>query len=173
MMRAREGRQVERTGMADDEIDDETDEEELDEVIADDDAELDPDELDEDFEELEEDDEFGDDDAAEGDDDEDEAGVAQPRRRAGEDEDEDEDLLAPDDVEADLDTILKDRLVAAAEEGEDEDEEVETDDRGSETDRLQPKRADETLCKTCFLLVRRNAPGCPVGDDTCPLFTGS
>jgi len=26
------------------------------------------------------------------------------------------------------------------------------------------------LCPTCFLLVRRNAPNCPVGDDTCPLF---
>ena len=50
------------------------------------------------------------------------------KRRAGEEEeDDDEDLLSPDDVEADLDRILKDRLVTA--EDEDEDEEDEPDDR--------------------------------------------
>ena len=50
--------------------------------------------------------------------------------RGEEDEDEDDDLLSPDDVEADLDRILKDRLVTA-EEDEDEDEE-EPDDRGEQ-----------------------------------------
>src|SRR6266545_4342998 len=82
----------------------------------------------------------------------------------------DEDLLAPDDVEADLDTILKDRLVAAEEDGGDE-EDDEPDDRVEPGDRLQPKRADEQLCPSCFLLVRQSAPGCPVGDDDCPLFS--
>ena len=90
------------------------------------------------------------------------------RRPADEEEDEDDELLSPDDVEADLDRILKDRLVTAEEE-EDEDEE-EPDERGDPGDRLQPKRPDEQLCPNCFLLVRSNAPGCPVGDDACPIF---
>src|SRR6478735_4037189 len=92
------------------------------------------------------------------------------KRRAGEEEeDEDDELLSPDDVEADLDRILKDRLVTAEDEDEDEDEE-EPDDRGEQGDRLQPKRADEQLYPNCFLLVRSTAPGCPVGDDACPIF---
>jgi len=150
--------------------DDEEFEEPADEV-EDEGEELEPDELDEEFEEeLEEDDEF-DDEVLEEEEEDDEAEAAAPRRRAAEDEDEDEDLLAPDDVEADLDTILKDRLVTAEEGAEDEDEEVESDDRAGDGDRLQPKRPDEQLCSACFLLVRRNAPNCPVGDDSCPLFS--
>ncbi len=76
----------------------------------------------------------------------------------------------PDDVEADLDTILKDRLVSAEEANEDEEDE-EPDDRAESGDRLQPKRADEQLCPSCFLLVRQGAPVCPVGDDDCPIFS--
>ena len=49
-------------------------------------------------------------------------------------------------------------------------EEEEPEERGETSDRLQPKRADEQLCPSCFLLVRQTAPGCPVGDDDCPLF---
>ena len=41
---------------------------------------------------------------------------------------------------------------------------------GEAGDRLQPKRADEQLCPSCFLLVRRTAPSCPMGDEDCPLF---
>jgi hypothetical protein len=26
------------------------------------------------------------------------------------------------------------------------------------------------MCAQCFLLVRRSAPNCPVGDDACPIF---
>ena len=78
--------------------------------------------------------------------------------------------MSPDDVEADLDTILKDRLVAA-DEDEDEDDEDEPEDRSEAGDRLQPKRADEQLCPSCFLLVRPSAPVCPVGDDACPIFS--
>ena len=63
---------------------------------------------------------------------------------------------------------MKDRLVAA--EDEEDEEEEEPEERGEASDRLQPKRADEQLCPSCFLLVRQNAPGCPVGDDDCPLF---
>ena len=91
-----------------------------------------------------------------------------PAAAGEEEEDDDEDIVSPDDVEADLDRILKDRLVTAEEE-EDEDED-EPDDRSEPGDRLQPKRADEQLCPNCFLLVRATAPGCPVGDDACPIF---
>lgn len=116
------------------------------------------------------DDEFGDDEFADDAEDEDEAATTGPARKsvAAEDEDEDDDMLAPDDVEADLDTILKDRLVAVEDETNEDEEEPE--ERGEAADRLQPKRADERLCPSCFLLVRNTAPMCPVGDDECPLF---
>jgi hypothetical protein len=67
----------------------------------------------------------------------------------GEEEDEDDDEEDDDD---------------------EDDEDDEPDDRVDGGDRLQPKRADEQLCPNCFLLVRANAPGCPVGDDACPIF---
>lgn len=140
---------------------------------------LDPEELDED--DLVVDDEFAADDdefAADDDDVEEVDDLADtPRRPApvvakdSEEDDDDEDMLTPDDVEADLDTILKDRLVAN-DDGQDEDEEgAEIDDPRSEPgDRLQPKRPDEQLCPTCFLLVRAKAPNCPMDDDSCPIF---
>jgi len=164
--------------------------------MADDDEILDPDdlvdeeadeelegpEIDPDLEEVEDledvfadddDDVFVDGDEAVVDEEEEDADpAAGPVRKAvptTEDEDEDEDLLAPDDVEADLDMILKDRMVAAEDEVNEDDEEPE--DRNEPGDRLQPKRADEQLCPSCFLLVRQNAPICPVGDDDCPLFS--
>jgi hypothetical protein len=75
-------------------------------------------------------------------------------------------------VEADLDTILKDRLVTAEEQNEEDEEAAEVDDpRADPGDRLQPKRSDEQLCSHCFLLVRATAPACPMGDDDCPIFT--
>ena len=134
--------------------------EEVDEEADIDPAELDEDELDEDV--LEADDEFVplDDDTS---------GPVRRSVPAGEDEDEDDDIIAPDDVEADLDTILKDRLVAADDDDENEDDEPE--EKGEAADRLQPKRADEQLCPTCFLLVRQGAPVCPIGDDECPIFS--
>ncbi|MEP7203534.1 MAG: hypothetical protein ABI894_13040 [Ilumatobacteraceae bacterium] len=139
-------------------------------------AELTDEDLDE--EALVEDDEFGeiedpfDADAETDVEGEDDAATEGPVRKSvtAEDEDEDDDIIAPDDVEADLDTILKDRLVAADDEGG-EDEEDEPEDRSESSDRLQPKRADEQLCPSCFLLVRNSAPICPVGDDECPLFS--
>ena len=80
-------------------------------------AEPDPDELDvEDLEEAIPDDDDDDaevaDDEEEEDDEDDTAATTRTKRRAGEEEeDEDDDLLSPDDVEADLDRILKDRMV--------------------------------------------------------------
>jgi hypothetical protein len=145
---------------------DEPDEDSLVEDIVDDLAE------DEEFEAETDEDE----DEEEDDDEEEDEATPRTRRRAAEDEDdEDEDLLSPDDVEADLDRILKDRMVTSDEEDDDEEDEDEglddSSERGEGTGRLQPKRADEQLCSTCFLLVRSSAPSCPVGDDDCPIFT--
>ncbi len=118
------------------------------------------------------DDEFAEDDEFADDADEDDAASTGPTRKSvavAEDEDEDDDMLAPDDVEADLDTILKDRLVAVEDETNEDEEEPE--ERGEAADRLQPKRADEQLCPSCFLLVRQTAPMCPVDADDCPIFS--
>ena len=152
----------------DDEFEEEPEEEEP--------AELTDEDLDE--EALVEEDEFGEiDDPFDADADvdveeEDEAETEGPvlKSVSAEEDDDDDDIIAPDDVEADLDTILKDRLVAADDDGG-EDEEDEPEDRSESSDRLQPKRADEQLCPSCFLLVRNSAPICPVGDDECPLFS--
>ena len=45
-------------------------------------------------------------------------------------------------------------MVTAEDDDGDEDDEDEPEDRGEGGDRLQPKRADEQLCPSCFLLVR-------------------
>ena len=75
------------------------------------------------------------------------------KRRASEEDDEDDELIDPDDVEAALDTILKDRITA----GDDDDEEDEEDTPEVETggdpgDRVQPRRSDEFVCQSCFLV---------------------
>ena len=85
------------------------------------------------------------------------------------DDDEDDDMVAPDDVEEDLSKILKDRL-ASEDLPAEEDEVPDNEERSTGDDELQPKRADELLCNSCFLLVRKNAPMCPIGDDACPVF---
>ena len=154
-------------------------EEELEPDAADelDGPDLDAEELDAEELDAEDGEEFGGEEFEDDDEtDEDEAAATGPARKsvaaaaaAAEDDDDDDDMVAPDDVEADLDTILKDRLVATDDDGGNEDDE-EPEERGDTADRLQPKRADEQLCSKCFLLVRQNMPVCPVGDDDCPLF---
>ena len=103
-----------------------------------------------------------------------------PRRhprgaRSGDEEEEDEDEADPDDVEADLDKILKDRI--AANEDDDEDEELEEQAPrtvGETADGVQPKKANEFMCTGCFLLVNAAQFGppdhleCPVGESVCP-----
>ena len=89
--------------------------------------------------------------------------------KSGDEEEDDEDLRTEDDVEADLSSILQEKL-ASPQETAPEEEEVIGDDRTDGTERLQPRRIDETQCTLCFLLVRQSAPGCPVEDDACPLF---
>jgi len=92
-------------------------------------------------------------------------------KKAADDDDDDDDLRTEDDVEADLDSILKEKLTAADDTPLDDDEDgVVVDDKTDGMERLQPRRPDETQCTQCFLLVRNSAPGCPVEDDACPLF---
>ena len=99
----------------------------------------------------------------------------------GEDDDVDMDLLDEDELdeeeldevdiddEADLAHILDERLRERSEDEEQEEEEELPSNVDPETS-IQPKRADERMCPQCFLLVRKGAPTCPVGDDTCPLI---
>jgi hypothetical protein len=143
--------------------DEDIDPEEIEDLEIEEDPEL---ALDED---LEIDEDFDDELGGDGDGDDTGATGKVVSRKAGDEEDEDEELLTPDDVEADLDKILKDRLASEDPAAEDE-EEPETEDRSNADDSLQPKRADEVLCPSCFLLVRQGAPNCPVGDDACPVF---
>ena len=125
------------------------------------DEELEPEELDDEALLEEEDDEFPAivededglpaDEEGEGEEEEEEAEPA-ARRAAGDDEEDDDELLDADDIEADLDTILKERLVAAEEEPDDEEDEVEVDERGEPLERLQPRRPGEFVCQSCFLV---------------------
>ena len=103
------------------------------------------------------------------DEDDDESMGATIVRKPGDDDDDDDDMVAPDDVEEDLSQILKDRL-ASEDLPAEEDEVPDSEERSTGDDELQPKRADELLCCSCFLLVRKNAPMCPIGDDACPVF---
>ena len=68
------------------------------------------------------------------------------------DDDEDEDEVDPDDVEAGLDVILKDRLVVADEEEDEEDEVPDTEDRAEGPAKVLPKRPGEFVCESCFLV---------------------
>ena len=84
---------------------------------------------------------------------EDEEAPAARKRRATEDDDEDEELVDPDDVEADLDTILKDRIASGDDDQDDEDEEEVAPEPGADgADRVVPRRADEFVCESCFLV---------------------
>ncbi len=85
-----------------------------------------------------------------------------PRARA-EDGDEEEEEEESDDVEADLDTILKDRLATHDEEEEEEEGEVPVivTDEGE----LPQRKEFEFPCPSCFLLVNaktvRRTGSCP------------
>ncbi len=80
--------------------------------------------------------------------------VAKPKRDDEDGEEDDEEELDPDDVEADLDMILKDRIAAAPEEEEEEEEEAVEADQSGEAGggRIQPRRPGEFVCQSCFLL---------------------
>ncbi|MFZ4433963.1 MAG: hypothetical protein ACOYOQ_12285 [Microthrixaceae bacterium] len=146
----------------DDELDGELDEELGEELDGDLDGELDPGldgEVDGVLPEGDEADE-SDDDA-----------VPTARRKRTEDVEDDEDEPDDDDVEADLDTILKDRIAAG--DDEDEDEEAPEEPTGEAAERVAPRSGDEFACTTCFLIVHPRQfgrPGsyrCPEGYDPC------
>jgi hypothetical protein len=100
-------------------------------------------------------------DAVEEDEDEDAAATDRPTRTAaataGDDDEEEPD---PDDVEADLDTILKDRIAAGDDEEEEEEEEKpgrvtkapEGEDGAEGGTRVAPRKAGEFVCTSCFLV---------------------
>ena len=76
-----------------------------------------------------------------------------------EDEDDDgvdlEEELHPDDVEEPLDVLLAERIAAERldeEEADLEDEDLEPDDRAEGSGRILPRRDDEFLCRSCFLV---------------------
>jgi hypothetical protein len=139
--------------------------------------ELDDEDLDD---ELLDDDALGEDDdaAAEGEEgeddeeDEDSDDVPAARKRPGTSDDE-EDEADPDDVEADLDSILKDKMASSDDDDDEEEDEVpETPAEAGE--RVAAKAADEFTCNTCFLIVHPRQFGragnlsCPEGYDPCP-----
>ena len=135
--------------------------------------ELDGDELDVDALEIDglEEDGFAVEEGADIVDDPDEIPLESASKKVADDDDDDDDLRTEDDVEADLDAILREKLTAADDSPPEEDEEdVVVDDKTDGMERLQPRRPDEKQCTQCFLLVRNSAPGCPVEDDACPLF---
>jgi hypothetical protein len=68
------------------------------------------------------------------------------------DDDDDDEDVDPDDVEAGLDVILKDRLVVVDEQDDDEDEVADTDDRTEGSTKVVPKRPGEFVCQSCFLV---------------------
>jgi len=99
-----------------------------------------------------------------------------PRAPAGDDEDDDDEVVDPDDVEEDLDTILRDRI-AAGTDADEEDEEAGPEDRNGTGDRVSPRKPEEVSCPECFLLVRRSQfstrrADCPGGLDgaDCPMM---
>ncbi len=92
------------------------------------------------------------------------------KRKPREDVDENE-MSGTDDEEADLATILAEKLRSSDGLSSDDDTApVEVDDPTDGTPLLQPRRPDEEHCQQCFLLVRKSAPKCPVDHDLCPLF---
>jgi hypothetical protein len=163
------------------------DDEMIDDGLGDDDVDLPEDDLEGDFEE-----EFADDDIPDviGDDiaDDDEVAVEVdedledppvPARRArdkdkDEEDDEDEDELDPDDIEEDLDTILKDRIAAGDDLDDDEEEEVEDTSSSELAEGVTAKRDGEFSCAGCFMIVHPRQFGrldnltCPKGDEDCP-----
>lgn len=119
----------------------------------------------------------GDDDdvvATDDDEDEDEEPPAARRKPAGDDEEDEDEDLDPDDVEADLDAILKDRIAAGTDDDEDEEETPEDRNDPDVAERVAAKSAEEFTCSTCFMIVHPRQFGrlghleCPEGYDPCP-----
>ncbi len=102
---------------------------------------------------------------------EEEEPVPATRTRKVADDDDDEEEQDPDDIEADLEAILRDRMAAM---DEDDDEDSDEAGLGAELDVPPGPRNDEFVCASCFLLVNRSQfgsakdPRCPMGEPECP-----
>ena len=86
------------------------------------------------------------------------AGTAKAVAKAAGEETDDDEEEEPDDedVEASLDTILKERLVVE-EVVENDDESPEPEDRtGDGVERVLPKQPGEFVCRSCFLVKHGN-----------------
>jgi Domain of unknown function (DUF4193) len=127
--------------------------EEIDEDLVADDAD-EEDVVDADVDDFDSDDDLVADDADEEEETPKTARPARTRRGDDEEEDDDDEEVADDDVEADLDTILKDRIAAQPDDEEEDEEEgqPEPDDRGDGAGRIQPRRPGEFVCQSCFLV---------------------
>jgi hypothetical protein len=85
--------------------------------------------------------------------------LVEPAETVAEDEEDDvvdlDEELHPDDVEEALDVVLRERTVAQGLE-EDEEEDEEPDERGETGTKIVPRRENEFLCKSCFLVLPRH-----------------
>jgi hypothetical protein len=81
--------------------------------------------------------------------------ATKPGTTGEESEEEEEEEPDDEDVEASLDTILKERLVV--EEPEDDEDTPEPEDRtGDGVERVLPKQPGEFVCRSCFLVKHPN-----------------
>ena len=86
--------------------------------------------------------------------------VVDPAVEEVEEEDDEDDVvdldeeLHPDDVEEALDVVLRERTVAAGLEGDDDDDEP--DEPGEGGTKIVPRRENEFLCRSCFLVLPRH-----------------
>lgn len=93
------------------------------------------------------------------------APAARRKRPSGDDDEEDDEEFDSDDVEADLDAILKDRIAAST---DDEDEDEDQPAAGDEDrEGVTAKSAEEFTCTTCFMIVHPRQFGCR-GNLACP-----
>jgi len=160
-----------------DEMDEEVEEAPEDEFADGDDGIEDPEIEDPDIDEVIAVEDFSDDEAvldgddADDDDDDDDDEPAPKARKVEEDDDDDDDDEDPDDVEADLEAILRDRMAA---EEDDDDDDAEEAGGAPKAEGPSGARNDEFVCDSCFLLVNRSQfgsskdPRCPMGDTECP-----
>lgn len=85
--------------------------------------------------------------------------LVEPTETPAEEEEDDvvdlDEELHPDDVEEALDVVLRERTVAQGLE-EEEEEDDEPDDRGEPGTKIVPRRDNEFLCKSCFLVLPRH-----------------
>jgi Domain of unknown function (DUF4193) len=84
-----------------------------------------------------------------------EAEVEEPEavaHRPAEGDDDDIEIVSEDDVEESLDEILKSRMVV--EDEPEDDEGVDVEDRTEKPDTVLPKQADEFRCSNCFLIKK-------------------